>query len=160
MPRSLINDVSISEMKSMREQGMSNQEIADALECSYITVLRHIGAEPPELTARRKSSGQQKRHSKESERKPNVVQTPEEEIPACLAVTSKVYELEGTVGKYTLKAGEDVVNITVKMDVEGEVITYTPPPFPLKLDAIDDFIKELQAIQRNAKKLNGGFEMW
>lgn len=41
--RKIIDDVSISEMLKMREDGMSNQEIADALGCHYETVKRHIG---------------------------------------------------------------------------------------------------------------------
>ena len=41
--RKIIDDVSISEMLEMREDGMSNQEIADALGCHYATVTRHIG---------------------------------------------------------------------------------------------------------------------
>lgn len=41
--RKLIDDVSIAEMRKMREDGMSNQEIADALGCHYATVTKHIG---------------------------------------------------------------------------------------------------------------------
>lgn len=158
MRKSLSSEVTISEMMSMREQGMSNQEIADALEISRVTVIRYIGAQPEHITKEKLSEGQQKRHERRAVA--TVATKPDEEIPACLAVTSKVYELEGNVGKYRLEAGKDVVGITVKADVEGEVIPFMPPPFPIKLDAIDDFINELRAIQRNAKKLNGGFEMW
>lgn len=37
--------VSKSEMLHMREQGLSNRDIADCLEISYATVLRYIGAQ-------------------------------------------------------------------------------------------------------------------
>lgn len=35
--------VSVSEMLHMREQGLSNKDIANLLEISYPTVLRYIG---------------------------------------------------------------------------------------------------------------------
>lgn len=41
--RKIIDDVSISEILKMREDGRSNQEIADALGAHYATVTRHIG---------------------------------------------------------------------------------------------------------------------
>ena len=41
--KKLIDDVSISEMRKMREQGMSNKEIAASLEVSDVTIYRYIG---------------------------------------------------------------------------------------------------------------------
>lgn len=43
---SILKTVSISEMLHMREQGLSNAEIADKIGCSYMTVNRHIGRAP------------------------------------------------------------------------------------------------------------------
>lgn len=49
MRRKMINDVSVSEMLGLRNEGETNQEIADRLECSLPTVYKHIGKQPPGL---------------------------------------------------------------------------------------------------------------
>ena len=46
MGKALYKDMSRSELLAMREQGMSNQEIADALAVHYTTVLGLIGKQP------------------------------------------------------------------------------------------------------------------
>lgn len=43
MRRKLLDDVSMQELYGMREQGLSNTEIAERLDCSYVTVLRYMG---------------------------------------------------------------------------------------------------------------------
>jgi hypothetical protein len=43
---SILKSVSVSEMLHMREQGLSNAEIADKIGCSHVTVIRHIGKAP------------------------------------------------------------------------------------------------------------------
>ena len=48
MRRKTIQDITVAEMKKMRESGMTNQEIAASLEISYKSVLRHIGPQPSE----------------------------------------------------------------------------------------------------------------
>lgn len=163
MKRSLLGEVSISEMRALREQGASNKEIAESLDVSYATVYTYIGKQPNEITRKTISEGMRKKHAKAATATENptvaTVEELAEEIPACLTVTSKVYEVEGTVGKYTLKRGVDAVQIELKQDEQAAFISM-PMPFVLKFDVIDDFVRELQAIQRNAKKLNGDSEMW
>ena len=46
MKGKLIDDVSIAEMQKMREAGMTNQDIANALDVSYQSVYRYIGKQP------------------------------------------------------------------------------------------------------------------
>lgn len=46
MKRKIIDEVSINEMLEMRKQGMSNKDIARALEISHVTVLKYIGKQP------------------------------------------------------------------------------------------------------------------
>lgn len=55
MRRKLLDDISKSELLQMRADGMTNQEIADSLDVSYMTVLRTIGNQPAEMG--RKSRG-------------------------------------------------------------------------------------------------------
>ncbi len=43
MRRKMSEEITKSEMLSLREKGYSNSEIAEQLECCYATVLRYIG---------------------------------------------------------------------------------------------------------------------
>lgn len=44
--RRLTDSVSVDELLKMRESGMTNSDIARALDVSYYTVLRYIGNQP------------------------------------------------------------------------------------------------------------------
>lgn len=47
--KKITSEISINEMLEMRAQGMSNKDIARALEISYVSVLRHIGKQPERM---------------------------------------------------------------------------------------------------------------
>ena len=49
MKRRISDDVSIGEMLKMREQGMTNHDIAKSLGCNYVTILKYIGKQPKGL---------------------------------------------------------------------------------------------------------------
>lgn len=56
--RKLIDEVSIQELLQMREDGMSNKEIAKNLDVTYATVYALIGKQPAEMThANRSANG-------------------------------------------------------------------------------------------------------
>lgn len=138
---SLMREVSMSELLHMREDGMSNHEIAKALDVSYQTVLRMIGKQPSSL------------------RKPavrgfampvNASPVPEKEEPeACLAVLGRSVSLKGDAGEYSLDCGADV--LVIKLD--GGIL-YVP------FRKIEGLINELAAIQRNIPRVKTGNEMW
>ena len=44
--RSLLNDVSLSELQELRAEGLSNREIAEKLDIGYQTVLKYLGKQP------------------------------------------------------------------------------------------------------------------
>lgn len=53
--RRILADMDKTQLLNMREQGMSNEEIANAVGCGYQTIYRAIGKQPPEITKRRLS---------------------------------------------------------------------------------------------------------
>ena len=138
---SLVREVSPSELLHMREDGMSNQEIANALDVSYQTVLRVIGKQPSNL---------RKPAVRNFAAPMNAAPIHEKEEPeACLAVLSRNVSLMGNLAEYSLDCAEDILTMKVG---EGTVCV----PF----QKIGLLINELAAIQRNIPRVKIGNEMW
>ena len=55
--RKLLADMDKTQLLRMRDEGMSNEEIALRVGCSYQTIYRAIGKQPDHISARRKSEG-------------------------------------------------------------------------------------------------------
>lgn len=142
MRRKLLKDVSADELMTMRGEGMTNQEIADALSVSYKTVLLLIGPQPKEL--RKKPEFKTERRPQQTFRNGQSV-SPQ----ACLVVANKVVELAGVFGNYTIPIHDRVVNISI-----GDNSITVP------FDKLNDFVKELQAIGRKTEELIFSNEMW
>ena len=51
MYKSIISEVSLEEMKTMRQNGMTNRQIADSLGVSYKSVYKYLGKQPDMLRA-------------------------------------------------------------------------------------------------------------
>lgn len=143
MSRSLIQDVSISELEQMRENGMTNQEIADAIGVSYQTIRKLIGRQPPGL---RKPGGYHRPDFVQSEQK--------EEPPATLIVEDRALKLAGLYASYKIMVKNKLINVILDTS-EG-----VSPAMEIPFDQIDTFIQELQAIQRHVKGMIVGNEMW
>lgn len=135
--RKLIKDISVSEMEQMRLDGMSNREIADALDVSYTTVLAYIGKQPSGM---RKYS----KYTDDVEIIPSVV-----EAPACLVMQNKVIELHGLVGTYEINCKQQHVDV-----MYGETV------LRLTFEEMNNFADELKAISRKLDSLNVEHEMW
>ena len=135
---SLIRDVSVSELMGMRESGMSNKEIASALDISYQTVLRFIGKQPSSLR---------------KQPEPRAIMEapkPQPETPeACLIVEDRTVSLTGMFGSYRIPAQCKCVQVS-----SGEGSLSVP------FEKIGEFIDELTAIRRNLDKLTLANEMW
>ena len=58
--RKIIDEVSVNEMIQMRESGMSNAEVAQALDVSYSTVLNYLARTLPARSASARSTVLQK----------------------------------------------------------------------------------------------------
>ena len=142
---SILKDVGIGELLRMREEGMSNQEIADSLDVGYQTILRLIGKQPagtrkscPDRTPRRKVT-----HSETARPTQDV------SAQACLVVQDRTVMLKGTFAAYEIPVRKKCVEISCE---HGNVSV----PF----DKLDDFVAELSAIRRRLDGLRVENEMW
>lgn len=138
---SITSEIFQNELLHLREDGMSNAEIAKSLDISYATVLRLIGKQPSGMRRPSPNTG-------------FVTPVPkpackEEELEACLLVASREIQLSGDFGEYVLNSGNQTVSIAAG---EGSLSV----PF----GQIDVLINELSAIKRNISDVVRGNEMW
>ncbi len=139
MRRKLLDDVTIQEMLTMRESGMTNDDIANALGVSYPTVYRAIGKQP--------SRGGWVARSIHV--KTQRVEAQTEEHDAVLPVVNRVTSLAGKWATYSVDAGEK----TVKIECGDWQIGI---PF----GEWQTFCAEVEAIGRNLGRQIVGAEMW
>ena len=147
MSKALYKDMSKVELLKMREQGMSNQEIADSLSVSYVTIYRLIGPAPKEV---RKTYTRACRKPSENLRG-GVAE--EETHEACLTVKRPEIQMVGNKWQYRAVPGSDTIGI--RTEAEGLW-------FGVALEDLPQIIKELQAIVRNTEKITCGnvLEVW
>lgn len=140
MARCLLKDLNKSELLQMREQGMSNRDIANVLGCSYQTIRRAIGNQP---FAKRRNY-----YYDAPMKTPTKQEEPQEVHEAALAVQRSALRLKGLFGEYEISDDGQTIEVTA--------------PFNIVLNAeeIATFIKELQAIERNIDKVQPKLEMW
>lgn len=143
--KSILHDVSVSELLTMRETGMSNYEIAEALEVSEATVYRLIGKNPKGTPRRRRTPEIVEMPIKQPQNKP-------EEIEACLAVQHRSIECVGAYATYELDCMKQMVS--VERGGEDGMI------FEVSFDGLGELIKELSAIHRQLGKLKTKQELW
>lgn len=147
--RNLTKDVSISELMHMREEGMSNKEIAERLDVSYITILRLIGKQPAEMTAAALHAPKPKASKPakvQASPKPasvahSIPATNKDDEETVLLVDERVTRLVGMFGNYEISDKEKEVHAELK---NGTLI--------LQFDELEQFVKELSAISKNLQK--------
>lgn len=134
--RALIKDVDISTMHSMRDQGMSNKEIANALGCSIAAIYHHIGG----VKKHKKSdeSYPPETHEKRIEI-PKHVKPAEQTIPesSLLKLVSKKQEMKGDVCTYSIDM------LTGDIEIKDGVVNGI-----LDLRTLSLFINELGEIKK------------
>lgn len=129
--RRLTDQISVDELRSMREAGMTNQDIANSLGVSVITVRRYIGSQP----ARRGGKTDIPMKPARAAVKPPA---------AALAVTNHQVSLTGEAAEYSLDTGSRLLVIQARG---------TSDCMAVSLDSLDAFCLELQAVQRCLEKL-------
>ena len=145
MARSLLKDVDLETLYGMRREGMGNQEIADRLGVSRVTIHKLIGPQPKELN--------KKPGSRAPGRDIKCAPAPVSETtppPACLVVEKRSISLCGTFGKYVYDIGDGDIEIT----------NYIGQTIRVPKNQLEDFINELSAIKRKTEVLKFENEMW
>lgn len=141
--RSLIKDVGVDELRRMRENGMTNADIAEALGTTPVTVRRYIGPQPG-----RNWGGYRSRAARPAEAD-RLVEA--EAPPACLAVTNSVVYLQGVAAEYAVDAGKRRVNFMLP-----GMETFACVDF----DKWPDFAREVAAVARKLDGQSVPVEMW
>lgn len=139
----LDKEVSIPELLRMREEGMSNPEIAGVLDVSPHTIWRYIGPGPRAKNRVRGGT-------------PVAVEirrAEPAEVQACLSIGASPINLTGAYGKYTIE--EERTYICISGEADGHEVNGSIP-----VDQLSTFIKELQAIERNIGKVQPRLEVW
>ncbi len=133
-------DISNSELLHMRDQGMTNQDIANALGVTCQTVRNRIGKQPQGMRG-----GRVARNIKTLVKPTAPVEEPAS--AAFLVVEDRTISLAGTFGSYVVYPQSQRVEFSVADNV-------------VKFDQLDDFINELKAISRKIPMLQRKNEVW
>lgn len=141
--RRLSKDVDMTTLYSMRDQGMSNQEIADTLGVSYMTILRYIGKNPNRA---KRSTPVRKANPTNPD---PVVSTKKYDQPdtvkeAALVSGDILYSMQGSVGTYEINPKEKTIRIC------KDRITY---------DELDTVITELRRIRDNLQNKDVSYRL-
>lgn len=151
MRKRLTDDVSVEELKSMYEAGMSYRDIGNSLGVSYQTIRNYL---KDIVIARPRGRG-----GCYSSRIPKaeIADAPKsmEDLAiknasnACLVVQEHTIRLAGVVGEYVVNASRK----SAFCNLGGVEIE-------LQFDSIPGLIEELKALMRNVDSLSVGCEMW
>ena len=154
MNRSLLADVSLSELQQMRENGLSNAEIAQSLNVSTHTINKYLGPggprKPYERKPKRPDYKERARQFNEEYNAKYFTTTPAT-VPDTTAedISDKAYTV--VYSQTTILAGEDqrqyIVNRTDKdvvmylNDVDGRSQDFS-------IDDIEQIINELKSVRK------------
>ena len=143
MSRSLLKSVSYEELAQMRDNGMTNKDIATSLGVSPQTVYKYLGPQP---------SRGWSRHAYNDRPLSNPEQPNKDEPDdAALIIENRTINLAGLFAGYKIDIKAKEIRVFVEDGVDALVI-----PF----DQVVNFAKELRAITKHVKDLSVGAEAW
>lgn len=129
----------------MREEGMSNRAIGEALGISRVTVHKYLGPQGPGIRREYGAARNPKPY-----KDPAPVPAPVEEAPACLVVEDRIVALQGMAGSYDISPKRQLIDVTL---ATGEKIQVGFEVFRMLVD-------EMSAIKRKLDSLKIENEMW
>jgi transposase len=146
---------------SMYNNGMSVNDIAEAVKCSVATVYYHL-----QKCAKRAKGGRASTGISKAELRKDVL--PENaEIKAiaeknaqnaCVVLEKCTVALKGTVGRYSIFTTDNTVNISVEHK-DGDRAVYVDV-CRMRIDDLISFADELKAVARCANTFDMGNAMW
>ena len=128
-------EISHNEMMQMREQGMSNKEIASALGISYATVLRYIGKQPEAVDGRQYAVRMSTRKEDKGSAELAIVESDDRVQSLNLVERMSVYR--GHAATYTVCSSDSFI----VMELDGQ------QSIRIEKDSLNDIAKEIIAIQ-------------
>lgn len=153
----LIKDMDKTTLLKMRDEGMTNMEIAKSLGCSYQSIFKLIGKQPKDMTRQSKAENAYKARAAQAQRRMDGTPMPvsvltsggtvvrEEEPKKCVLVVKSLppmpIPLHGEFMDYVISADRTSVDVETE---NGRCLLQIP------MEKIDTFIAELEAIKRNA----------
>ena len=146
--KSLLDSVSLDELKQMYDNGMSCVEIANAVGVSDKTIYRHLQRHTNRhggKYSRRIPVYEIHKTKHECENTAAVRNA----ANACLVVVDRSINLKGQYGEYLVEPGKKRVTANICSNL-----------IDLDFDIIPGLIEELKAIGRNIESVTVGTEMW
>ena len=133
----------VPEMRRMREEGMSNHAIAQALGVAVKTIYTYIGPQPKGIRRKPVRGGHPLPYRE-------ATPEPKEEAPACLVVEDRVIALQGLAATYDISPKRKLVDVRL---ATGEKVR-------LEFETLKMLSDELNAIKRKLDSLKIENEMW
>jgi len=143
MRKKLSNELTLDELNKMRENGMTNRDIAESLGVSISTIYRYIGPQPSSLRGRHCDF--------ESPSLPEKRAETHDEGEAALIVEDRIIGLVGLFASYRVNIRAKEVVVRIEDGVDALVV-----PF----DDVENFAKEIRAISNHIKDIRVGAEAW
>ena len=145
--RSFIKDLPKTELLKMREDGMSNADIANSLHCSVSTIKNLIGVQPKEMTLANRRAGQIARRMDGTPvttlsmiEPPKAIAEPAKAVLVVKTLPPMPIPLHGECMDYCISPDKKMIDIETH---EGRCLMQIPA------DKLDTFIAELNAIKAN-----------
>lgn len=122
--RPLTYDIDIHTLYSMRNEGMTNRQIAEKLDCSYQTVLNHIGPMPKEMQEKAIVE-KQKRHRAPKVEKEETQKTELEPVAKLKQPKSEVEPDNSVIERLTAHDSYVLQFECTKVTANGKLCKYT-----------------------------------
>ena len=127
MAKALFKDVSLQELQQMREDGMTNAEIAEQLDVHVSTIYKHLGKQPDGM---RRTPRAPKAPQVHGEPHPLFVPAPVTPMDAVepqptegLHVISRCTQLDSSAARYLIN------NDSVRINIDDAVLVFTKDEF-------------------------------